>query len=209
MRRFDHREYMVGRTRAELSARLARLRGIEVELDSKVRFVDGRAVKFRGPGPFRFGDDCEFRGGPIRSRIATSPGGRIVFGERVGFNFGLNIHSSISVEVGDFTLGGAQVTIYDTNFHPVDEVAPTKTAPVKIGRHVWLGHGCTLLPGVTIGDHAVIAAGAVISRDVPALTLMVGNPARAGPGADRRTGLLALVDRVSCRVRGAVPAPGA
>jgi acetyltransferase-like isoleucine patch superfamily enzyme len=174
----DHREYMVGRARAEVSARLARLRGVEVEFGSKVRFIDGRALKFRGPGPFRFGDGCEFRSGPIRSRIATRPGGEIVFGERVSFNYGLNIHSSVSIEIGDHTLGGSQVTIYDTSFHPVDEIAPTKTAPVKIGRHVWLAHGCTILAGVTIGDHAVIGAGAVVARDVPPRTLMAGNPAR-------------------------------
>lgn len=50
--------------------------------------------------------------------------------------------------------------------------------PVRIGRNVWVGAGAIILPGVTIGDHSVIGAGAVVTRDVPEKCVYVGNPAR-------------------------------
>jgi maltose O-acetyltransferase len=54
----------------------------------------------------------------------------------------------------------------------------TMTAPVSIGDDVWLGAGVLVLPGVTVGDRSVVAAGAVVSEDVPADSLAVGIPAR-------------------------------
>ena len=51
--------------------------------------------------------------------------------------------------------------------------------PVRIGRNVWIGGGAIILPGVTIGDDALIGAGSVVTKDVAAGTTMVGNPARA------------------------------
>lgn len=51
-------------------------------------------------------------------------------------------------------------------------------APIHIGRNVWIGANATVLPGVTIGDHAVIAAGAVVTKDVPANTVVGGVPAK-------------------------------
>ena len=51
-------------------------------------------------------------------------------------------------------------------------------APIKIGEHVWIGSNATILSGVTIGDHAVVAAGAVVTQDVPAMTVVGGVPAK-------------------------------
>ena len=51
-------------------------------------------------------------------------------------------------------------------------------APIKIGTHVWIGSNATILPGVTLGDYAVVAAGAVVARDVPAMTVVGGVPAK-------------------------------
>jgi maltose O-acetyltransferase len=50
--------------------------------------------------------------------------------------------------------------------------------PIRIGRNVWIGGGAILLPGVTVGDDAVIGAGSVVTRDVPAGATVIGNPAR-------------------------------
>ena len=53
--------------------------------------------------------------------------------------------------------------------------------PVSIGRNVWIGGGAIILPGITIGDDAIIGAGSVVTRDVPAGATAVGNPARLRP----------------------------
>ena len=65
----------------------------------------------------------------------------------------------------------------DTNHHPVHEGQSVRVAPVKLGRNVWLGRGVIVLPGVSIGDHAVIAAGSVVFCDVPPREVWRGNPA--------------------------------
>lgn len=174
----SHREYLAARARADAFLALARIRGLDFESGEGLVFLAGRGPKFVGPGEFRLGERCRFRAGLMPSRVATGEGGRVVCGNRSGFNYGLELYASELVEIGDEVTVGAMVTIYDTNFHPIEEGIPTKVAPVRIGRNVWLGHACTILPGVTIGDHAVIGSGAVVSRDVPEKTLMAGNPAK-------------------------------
>lgn len=52
------------------------------------------------------------------------------------------------------------------------------SAPIKIGKHVWVGQGAMILKGVTIGDGAIIAAGSIVTKDVPSRTLVGGTPAR-------------------------------
>ena len=51
-------------------------------------------------------------------------------------------------------------------------------APIKIGNHVWVGAGVTILKGITIGDHAIIRGGSVVNKDVPPYSVVVGNPAK-------------------------------
>jgi len=86
------------------------------------------------------------------------------------------------VVIGDGTQIGPAVQIYAAD-HPRDPA--TRRAglefgrPVRIGRDVWIGGGAILLPGVGIGDDAVLGAGSVVTRDVAAGATVVGNPARA------------------------------
>ncbi len=101
-----------------------------------------------------------------------------MLGDYVGINFGSEITAECLVTVGDRTRIGPFVTIYDTSFHAVNEGEETKIAAVEIGSNVWIGRQAMILPGVTIGDHSVVASGAVVTRDVPPRTLVAGNPAR-------------------------------
>jgi acetyltransferase-like isoleucine patch superfamily enzyme len=118
------------------------------------------------------------RSGPVRTRLNTGPNGRIEFGVNAGTGYGVEIFSETLVKVGDHASISAFVTIYDTSFHSVDEGEEVRTAPVEIGKNVWIGRQATILPGVKIGDHSVVASGAVVSREVPPRTVVAGNPAK-------------------------------
>ena len=109
-------------------------------------------------------------------------GSQIYFGERVFVNFNCVILDCARVEIGDGTLLGPNVQIY-TATHPIDPDARAAgkefAAPVQIGKNVWIGGGAISLPGVKIGEGAVIGAGAVVTKDIPAYTVAVGNPAKS------------------------------
>lgn len=104
-------------------------------------------------------------------------------------NFGAYNHITCTNEViiGDNVLTGKWVTISD-NCHGATDVESLKTPPllrpivskgkVYIGNNVWIGDKATILAGVTIGDGAVIGANAVVTKDVPSLSVVVGNPAK-------------------------------
>jgi maltose O-acetyltransferase len=107
-------------------------------------------------------------------------GENIHLGERVFFNFNCVVLDVCRVTIGDFTLLGPSVQIY-TPLHPLQAAARREKEygkPVTIGSDVWLGGGAIVLPGVTIGDRAVIGAGSVVTRDIPADMFAAGNPCR-------------------------------
>lgn len=107
--------------------------------------------------------------------------GKYIYAEEgVFINFGAVILDGGTVKIGAKTLIAPGVHIY-TAEHPL-EIAERRVwencRPVVIGRECWIGGHATICPGVTIGDRAVVGAGAVVIRDVPADSLAVGNPAR-------------------------------
>ena len=114
----------------------------------------------------------------MRTRLITRAGGRIELGDRVGINFGTEICAEHLVKIGDDVAIGPHTAIYDTNFHPVGEDDEVTFGPVEIGSNAWIGRQALILPGVTIGDHSVVASGAIVVRDVPPRTLVAGNPAQ-------------------------------
>jgi len=111
------------------------------------------------------------------------PGARIKIGDHVGISGG-TICAAQSVTIGAYTMFGANVTVTDTDFHPIaaenrrysnDDV---KSAPVVIGHNVFVGTGSIILKGVTIGDNSVVGAHSVVSRDIPCNTIAAGNPCK-------------------------------
>lgn len=107
-------------------------------------------------------------------------GTNIALGERVFFNFNCVVLDVCPVTIGSFTLFGPAVQIY-TPLHPLDAALRRKQElgkPVAIGEDVWVGGGAIILPGVRIGARAVIGAGSVVTRDVPADVFAAGNPCR-------------------------------
>jgi acetyltransferase-like isoleucine patch superfamily enzyme len=151
-------------------------------------------LDIRGPGSVVFGDDCTVsstRHKPTtpwthaKDAVIRIGDGVVLSGTRIG--------CQDRVEVGDYA-GIADAHILDTDFH---EIAITDGPrynthsapdPVVVERNAWIAAGSMIMKGVTVGENAVVGARAVVTRDVPAGTLVVGNPARVARRlADRRS----------------------
>lgn len=103
------------------------------------------------------------------------------FGNMVYANYHLTCVDDTHIYVGDYTMLGPNVTIA-TAGHPIlptlREQLYQYNMPVHIGRNCWIGAGAIIMPGVTIGDNTVIGAGSVVTKDIPANVVAVGNPCR-------------------------------
>lgn len=149
------------------------------------------------------GNNFTFTSGGCYNTLARNIKGCIFLQNRkaeliIGNNVGISSSTlwvTNHVEIGDFTNIGADCMILDTDCHSLNwhfrgkrggrdeqgrsiDQLHTKTAPVKIGCDVMIGARCIILKGVTIGDRAVIGAGSIVSKDIPADCIAAGNPCR-------------------------------
>ena len=117
--------------------------------------------------------------------ISNSP--RLVIEDDVWIGHGCHLTASNSVTIGKGTLLGKYITITDNSHGAIiDEEAdilPSRRpvvskGPVIIGKNVWIGDKAVILPGVTIGDSVIVGAESVVTHDVPARSIVVGNPAK-------------------------------
>lgn len=117
----------------------------------------------------------------IRPPFHCDYGFNIRLGKGVFLNFNCVILDVVAVTIGDMTQIGPGVQILTAD-HPRDaaqrESGLEFGRPINIGRNVWVGGGAIILPGVSIGDDALIGAGSVVTRDVPPGCTALGNPAR-------------------------------
>jgi maltose O-acetyltransferase len=108
-------------------------------------------------------------------------GSNIRLGDRVYMNFNCVILDVTPVTIGDDVKLGPSVQLYAAT-HPIDSTTRNSGLefgrPITIGSGVWIGGGTIVCPGVTIGERSVIGAGSVVTRDIPAGVLAVGNPCR-------------------------------
>ena len=110
----------------------------------------------------------------------TDTGRNLRFGRNVFVNHGCTAMDLGGITIGDDVMLGPNVQLISSG-HPLDPAirrSEITTAPIRIGRGAWIAAGATVLQGVTVGDDAVVAAGAVVTKDVPARTLVAGVPAR-------------------------------
>ncbi len=114
-----------------------------------------------------------------RCRLAVKKGGRLIIGNNVRLN-GPIISASNEIRIGNNCRIAPQVYLMDGDFHAVDDrLAEGKSKPIIIEDDAWLATRCMVLKGVTIGKGAVVAAGAVVTKDVPPYTMVAGVPAKA------------------------------
>ena len=108
-------------------------------------------------------------------------GYNIYLGKEVMVNFNCVFLDVCPIIIGDYTLIGPNTQIY-TACHSLDYKDRQENKefgkPVRIGDHVWIGGNVTILPGVSIGDHSIIGAGSVVTKDIPANVIAVGNPCK-------------------------------
>jgi len=108
--------------------------------------------------------------------ILVGPGAKLSFGSGYA-NHDLKLECMKEIQIGQDVAIAYHVTISDTDRHELSGQSDNP-APIIIGNHVWVGARAIILKGVSIGDGAVVAAGAVVTRDVPPKTLVAGVPAK-------------------------------
>ncbi|MFD5826535.1 DapH/DapD/GlmU-related protein [Lentzea sp. NPDC060358] len=108
-------------------------------------------------------------------------GVNIRVGRNVFVNQGCRFNDVGGIEIGDDVMMGPAVSLISSG-HPLEpdgRRCGVTAAPIRLGRNVWIGASALVMQGVTVGEDAVVAAGAVVTRDVPARTLVAGVPAVA------------------------------
>lgn len=112
---------------------------------------------------------------------ANFGGHNVHFGKNVYANFNLTLVDDTHIYVGDHTMIGPNVTIASAG-HPILPELREKgyqfNMPVHIGKNCWIGAGVVIVPGINIGDNTVIGAGSIVTKDIPANSVAVGNPCR-------------------------------
>ncbi len=185
---------------------LIRINGLCRVLMGKPVFTGGKRTIIENKGALRLEGDCAigtgyYKATPHETRIGIQKGGTLhlkgdttftygadieVFngatleiGKGCGFNLCCNIICGEKIVIGEKVMAGRHVTIRDNNGgHWINFPGYKNTKPVIIGDHAWLCEGCTIMPGVTIGAGAIIGAKAVVFNNVPANTMVMGNPAQ-------------------------------
>lgn len=108
-------------------------------------------------------------------------GHHVHMGKNVYANFNLTMVDDTHIYIGDYTMIGPNVTLA-TAGHPIlpqlRQHGYQYNASVHIGKNCWLGAGVIVMPGVTIGDNTVIGAGSIVTKDIPANVVAVGNPCK-------------------------------
>ncbi len=157
----------------------ARIYLSQTQLGRKVR-VDGR-VYVHPDGNIIIGDRCRFTGTMGGLELGAGPEGTLEIGENTFINYGTSVSAMKRVTIGRDCAIGTYCMIMDNDFHkisPEERYEFPESDPITIGDKVWLGGHVIVLKGVTIGDGSVVAAGSIVTKDIPPRSLAVGAPAK-------------------------------
>lgn len=162
------------------AVRLARARWVLRKCDrlgSRVG-VRGR-IRVDAAGSIKVGSGVRIHAHLSKTQLSAGPGAELRIGDDTFINHGVTLSARELVTIGDRCQIAPHVTVLDCDYHGVDDRdSGGKTAPVVIEDDVWLGTRAIVLRGVRIGQGSVVAAGAVVTKDVPPFTLVGGVPAK-------------------------------
>jgi acetyltransferase-like isoleucine patch superfamily enzyme len=168
------------RTRAVTAGRIvrghARLRLGGATSVGKNPVLIGHAT-FQLRGTTRIGDHFMVEG-TVGVVIKVAPGAKLTIGDRVYLNGGASIEAHHQVIIGDNVLMAPFASVVDDDRHEVEPGSVRYKGPTIVGNNVWLGRNVVVLPGVTIGDGAVIGANSVVTKSIPPSTFAAGSPAQ-------------------------------
>ena len=116
--------------------------------------------------------------GLVAVTIKVDPGARLSIGDRVYMNSGTSIEAYHELIIGNNVLMAPFASIIDDDRHQVEPGSVQYKGPTIVGNNVWLGRNVAVLPGVTIGDGAVIGANSVVTKSIPPNTFAAGSPAQ-------------------------------
>lgn len=146
--------------------------------------------KTKNKNNISIGNNCEILG-----TLVAEGNGKIKIGKYTTIRFASRILAIDQIEIGDYVIISNNVTIYDNNNHPVQPekriemsksgfyselwyVNNSSHSPIIIHDNVWVGERATILKGVTIGTGAIVAMGAIVTKNVPEYSVVAGNPAK-------------------------------
>lgn len=140
--------------------------------------IDGLRPEIENAGIFSIGQKFCFRSYRLPQHITVKANAELIIGNNSFINDGVSICATKSIRIGNDVKMGDLVYIYDTDFHAISPDLPIKQEAVSIGNNVWIGSKALILPGAKIGDHSVIAAGSIVTGEIPERCLAAGSPAR-------------------------------
>jgi len=158
---------------------------------SKAYFPSARIVRFpfyiRKEGKLKIGNGFSANAGLVIDIYGQES--QLIIGDNVMANYRLHIGSAKYIKIGSNTLFGSDCTVMDHShggykgkFHSDPSIPPVKrdlvSSPIVIGNNCWFGDRVFIMPGVTIGDGVVVGAGSIVTKDIPANSLVVGAPAK-------------------------------
>ena len=179
--------HTIGSARATFFERSANLRhnlhgSLRARLSRGASFGPGPALlgklRFRSRGTANIGARFTADGRLVPPGIFVSGGATLSIGAHFYMNAGATIEVWHDVHIGNHVLMGPFASIIDDDRHEIEPGAVQHTGRTVIGSNAWLGRSVAVMPGVSIGDGAVIGANSVVTRDIPPDSFAAGAPAR-------------------------------